>query len=129
MDFPKGLKYTKDHEWVRAEDGEVTVGITQHAADQLGDVTYVEPPELGTSIKKGETAGCVESVKAASDVYAPVSGHVVEVNETLEAQPELVNQSPYEDGWFFKLDGVAKKDLADLLDAKAYTAYVGECEE
>ncbi|MFO7973892.1 MAG: glycine cleavage system protein GcvH, partial [Candidatus Hydrogenedentota bacterium] len=97
MDFPEGLKYTSEHEWIRDDGGDVyTVGITEHPAEQLGDVTYVELPEVGMELDQGQAAGAVESVKAASDVYAPIGGQVSEVNQELESRPELVNQSPYE---------------------------------
>ncbi len=129
MEFPDDLKYTRDHEWVR-DDGDVyVVGVTAYAAEQLGDVTYVELPEAGTSCKQGAHAGTVESVKAASDVYAPVAGRVVEVNEELEGRPELVNESPYELGWFFKLDDVEPAQLRRLMDAATYAAYVGELQQ
>ncbi|MCC6696370.1 MAG: glycine cleavage system protein GcvH [Candidatus Hydrogenedentes bacterium] len=124
--FPKEMKYTKDHEWVREDDGVYTVGITSFAAEQLGDVTYVELPEIGAEVEQGDSAAAVESVKAASDVYAPVGGRVCETNHELEAAPELVNQDPYEQGWFFKLEGVSPAQLKSLLDADAYEKYVGE---
>lgn len=124
--FPKEIKYTKDHEWVREEDGVYTVGITAFAAEQLGDITYVELPEIGAEVEQGDSAAAVESVKAASDVYAPIGGRVSEINHDLEGAPELVNQDPYEQGWFFKLEGVSPAQLKTLLDADAYEKYVGE---
>ncbi len=126
MEFPDDVKYTKDHEWIR-DDGDIfVVGITEYAAQQLGDVTYVELPEFGASLKQGAHAATVESVKAASDVYAPVAGRVAEVNEELEGRPELVNESPYDEGWFFKLHDVEPAQLRRLMDASAYAAYVEE---
>lgn len=124
--FPEDCKYTKDHEWVRESDGVWTVGITAYAAEQLGDVTYVELPEVGAEFKQGDTVSAVESVKAASDVYAPAGGRIAAVNEALENQPELVNQSPHDDGWFFKLDGVNSAELETLMDAEAYEKFVAE---
>lgn len=121
---PEKLFYTKDHEWV-GQDGDVyVVGITDHAQELLGDVTYVELPEPGRTLAAHEEAAVVESVKAASDVYAPVAGTVAAANEAIITQPELVNQAPYGEGWFFKLSGVNAGDLAGLMDAKAYQAFV-----
>ncbi len=123
---PSELKYASSHEWARLEDdGTVTVGITDHAQDALGDVVFVELPEVGATITAGEEAGVVESVKAASDIYAPVSGEVIAVNEVLEEAPETVNDSPYDDGWFFKLKPVHTDELNNLLDADGYDA---QCE-
>jgi glycine cleavage system H protein len=124
--FPDDLMYTEDHEWVRDDGGEYTVGITSYAAEQLGDVTYVEFPESGMEVGRGETVATVESVKAAEDVYAPVAGHVAEVNEALEGEPELVNRDPYGDGWFFRMEDVKASDLKRLMNAEAYTQYVGK---
>ena len=117
------LKYASSHEWARLEeDGTVTVGISDHAQDALGDVVYVETPEVGQTLSAGEEAGVVESVKAASDIYAPISGEVVAVNEALEDEPETVNSSPYDDGWFFKIKPSDESELDKLLDADAYKA-------
>ena len=103
-DLPTELRYAATHEWARLEDdGTVTVGITDHAQEQLGDVVYVEVPEIGLVMTASDEAGVVESVKAASDIYAPVSGEVLEINEGLEEAPEIVNSEPYDDGWFFKI--------------------------
>ncbi len=124
--FPEHLKYTKDHEWLRDDGGVFVVGVTDHAADLLGDVTFVELPAVGMKIRQGSEAATVESVKAAGEVYAPVGGRVSEINEALEDHPELVNQSPYESGWFFKLDDVNKAEIDDLLDAEAYKRFVAE---
>lgn len=117
-------RFTKDHEWIRPEGGLYVVGISAFAAEQLGDVTYVELPKVGRTVKQGEAIAAVESVKAASYVYAPAGGRVAEVNDALADAPELVNQGPYDTGWFFKLDQVDPAELASLMDEKAYTAYV-----
>lgn len=120
-DLPSELKYAATHEWVRVEgDGIVSVGITDHAQDALGDVVFVELPEVGLNLSLGEEAGVVESVKAASDIYAPVSGEVIEVNTVLEDEPETVNNSPYADGWFYKLRISDPAELEELLDAEGY---------
>lgn len=124
--YPDDLKYTNEHEWLREEGGVFTVGITAHAAEQLGDVTYVELPEVDRAVEQGEEVATVESVKAASDIYAPISGTVSEINPALEEQPELVNDSPYDNGWFFKLKECDLSSSADLMDAKAYAAFVEE---
>lgn len=115
------LKYLASHEWARLEDdGTVTVGITDHAQEALGDVVYVETPDVGATVTCGEEAGVVESVKAASDIYSPISGEVIEVNEALEDAPETVNGSPYDDGWFFKVKPSSVDDLDEALDVEAY---------
>jgi len=120
---PSELKYLSSHEWVRVEDdGETAViGITDHAQELLGDVVFVELPEVGTELASGDEAGVVESVKAASDIFAPVSGEVIEINEALEDAPETVNSEPYEDGWFFKVKLSDATELDSLLDADGYT--------
>jgi len=118
---PSELKYVSTHEWARMEeDGTVTVGITDHAQDALGDVVFVELPETGVSLDAGDEAGVVESVKAASDIYAPIDGEVIAVNERLEDEPEVVNADPYNDGWFYKLKPVDAQDLDQLLSAEDY---------
>lgn len=115
------LKYVASHEWIRDEgDGTVTVGITDHAQELLGDVVFVELPETGSDLASGDDAGVVESVKAASDIYAPVSGEVVEINEQLEDAPEQVNSDPYGDGWFFRIKLSDASELEELLTADAY---------
>jgi glycine cleavage system H protein len=120
-DIRNELKYVASHEWIRDEgDGTVTVGITDHAQDLLGDVVFVDLPDVGTDVSAGDDAGVVESVKAASDVYVPLSGEVVEVNEQLEESPELVNSDPYGDGWFFRIKLSDAAELDDLLDADTY---------
>lgn len=118
---PPELYYAKTHEWVRREeDGTVTVGITEHAQDALGDVVYVETPEIGDSIAAGDQAGVVESVKAASDIYAPLTGEVVATNEGLEDAPETVNSDAFNDGWFFKLQPQDISELDALMSAEEY---------
>jgi glycine cleavage system H protein len=115
------LKYIASHEWIRVEDdGTCTVGITDHAQESLGDVVFVELPDVGTELAAGDDAGVVESVKAASDLHSPLSGEIVAVNETLEESPETTNSSPYYDGWFFKIKLSDPTELNDLLDADAY---------
>lgn len=120
------IHYTKSHEWIRVDGDTATVGITTHAAEALGDVVYVEVPAAGKALAKGKEAAVVESVKAASEVYAPVSGTVIEGNQTLADDPALVNKDAMGDGWFFKLTVSDKGELADLLDQAAYDALVAE---
>ena len=120
-EVPVELGYAATHEWAKQdEEGLTVIGISDHAQDALGDIVYVELPEVGQQIVAGEEAGVVESVKAASDIYAPVSGAVAEINDALEDSPETVNQDPYGDGWFFKLKVTDERELDDLLDAEAY---------
>ncbi|SHE90112.1 glycine cleavage system H protein [Modicisalibacter ilicicola DSM 19980] len=120
--IPANLRYTESHEWVQDNgDGTVTIGITDHAQQALGDVVFVELPEVGRSLDTGDEFGVIESVKAASDLYAPLAGEVVEINESLEDAPETVNESPYDDGWILKLKLADSTGLDDLLDADAYT--------
>ncbi len=116
------LKFTKDHEWVRIEGDIATVGITPHAAEQLGDLVFIELPEVGKNFGKGENAAVVESVKAASDVYAPLAGEVTEVNEAIVEDPAKVNADPGDTGWFFKLKLKDAAEAGDLLDEDAYKA-------
>lgn len=124
---PSELKYAASHEWARLEeDGSVTVGISDHAQEALGDVVFVELPEVGSQLAAGDEAGVVESVKAASDIYAPVGGEVIAVNEQLEDEPETVNGDPYGDGWFFRLEAADASELEGLLSADEYTA---RCDE
>jgi glycine cleavage system H protein len=118
--IPSELKYTKSHEWVQINGDEVTVGITEHAQSLLGDLVYVELPDVGEEFAAGDDACVVESVKAASDVYFPVSGEVIETNESLVDDPAQVNTSSYQDGWLFKLKVSDESQLAELLDAEAY---------
>jgi glycine cleavage system H protein len=123
--IPAELKYTKSHEWVRREsDGTVTVGITDHAQDLLGDMVFVELPEPGRVVKAGQECAVVESVKAASDVYSPVSGEVAAVNEVIGDNPELVNKEPYGEGWMMRIKPAAASEVDALLDADAYQALI-----
>lgn len=124
MNFPEEFKYTEDHEWILIEDDVVTIGITDFAQDQLGDIVFVELPEVGDSLEVGKSFGVVESVKAVSDVYAPVSGEVVEVNEELPDDPEVLNNSPYGDGWMIKLKLADTTALDALMDVAAYQEFV-----
>ncbi|MED7789447.1 glycine cleavage system protein GcvH [Francisella sp. 19X1-34] len=119
--IPNELKYTKSHEWIKVEGDEVTVGITEHAQSLLGDLVYVELPEVGEEFSKGDDTCVVESVKAASDVYSPLDGEIIEVNESLVDDPSQVNHAPYKDGWLFKLKISDDSQLADLLTADAYS--------
>ncbi len=127
--IPAELKYVSSHEWIRVEgDGTVTVGITDHAQELLGDVVFVELPEAGADLGTGDDAGVVESVKAASDIYSPLSGEIVAINEALEETPESVNSDPYGDGWFFRIKLNDPAELDELLSAEAY-AELCESEE
>ena len=125
--IPANLKYLDSHEWARVEsDGTVTIGISDHAQGSLGDLVFVEVPEVGKSLSKGGAAAVVESVKAASDVYSPVSGEVVAANDQLGSAPELVNTDPYGQGWLFKIKPSNQAELQQLLDAKAYEKVVAD---
>ncbi len=124
MSIPSDLKYTEEHEWLRAEGDVATVGITHHAQDQLGDVVFVDLPAAGTHLTKGATFGTVESVKAVSDLFAPVSGEVVEVNASLAEKPELVNSDPYGEAWMVKVKLADSGQLADLLSPEDYAKLV-----
>jgi len=126
MNCPEDLKYTKEHEWVRVESGSVIVGITDYAQENLGEVVYVELPEEGSKVFRSEAFGVVESTKAVSDLYAPVSGVVAEINDTLLDSPELINEDPYEDGWMIRIELADPKELNELLDANAYASFVEE---
>ena len=126
-EIPSELKYTKSHEWVRDEDdGSVTIGITDHAQELLGDLVFVELPEVGTEMLAEDAACVVESVKAASDVYMPVSGEVIEVNDQLADAPETINDSPYDDGWLIKVKLSNPDELEDLMDADSYDTEIAE---
>ena len=118
------VKYSKDHEWIAADGDTATIGITEHAQEQLGDVVFVELPAIGKAMKKGESAAVVESVKAASEVYSPVSGEVIAVNKELEGDPALVNRGAEGDGWFMKVKLKDKSELAELMDKAAYDKFV-----
>ncbi|MDF0534023.1 glycine cleavage system protein GcvH [Shewanella yunxiaonensis] len=126
-DIPNELLYTSSHEWVRQEaDGSYTIGITEHAQELLGDMVFVELPDVGDSLDAGDDCAVAESVKAASDIYAPLSGEVIAVNEALEDSPELVNSDAYGDGWFFRIKPSDESELDNLLDAEAYQAVIDE---
>ncbi|GMA60832.1 glycine cleavage system protein GcvH [Alicyclobacillus fastidiosus] len=123
---PSTLKYSKEHEWVRVEGNRAYIGITDFAQDELGDIVYVELPEVGSQLTVNETFGTVESVKTVSDLFAPVSGRVVEVNANLEDAPERVNTSPYEDGWMIVVELQDESELSALLDSSQYQQHVNE---
>lgn len=126
-DLPKNLRYTKEHEWARKnDDGTYTIGITAHAVEQLGDITAVSLPDVGDTIEGGERFGDIDSVKAVSDLYAPMSGEVVEVNTSLEDEPEQINDSPYEGGWMIRVRPVEKADMSELMDAAAYAKLIAD---
>jgi glycine cleavage system H protein len=125
MDFPQDLRYTKDHEWARKSNETITVGITAFAVEQLGDITQVDLPAVGTEVKAGDTLGTIESVKSVSDLFSPVSGKVTKINDQLENSPEMVNESPYEKGWMVEIK-VTGNEYDSLLDSKAYTDLVAE---
>jgi glycine cleavage system H protein len=124
--YPEDLHYTKQHEWVRFSEGAGVVGITDYAQKELGDIVYVDLPRVGTTLEKGKTMGSVESVKAVSDIYAPVSGEVVEINEALSTAPEKLNESPHGDGWLVKIRLSAPGEISGLLSAEDYQKYVAE---
>lgn len=128
MDFPDDLKYSREHEWVLVEGNVATVGISSFAENQLGDVVFIELPAIGDAVAKDEAMGVVESVKAVSDVYSPVSGNVVEVNDDLPDNTEMVNDDPYGDGWMVKIEMSDLSDLDDLMDAEEYQKFIAESE-
>jgi glycine cleavage system H protein len=129
MEFPEDLKYTKEHEWVLIEVGTATVGITDYAQDQLGDIVFVELPAVGDKVSKEDAFGVVESVKAVSDIYAPLSGKVVEVNDDLPDDPEMLNEDPYGDGWIIRIELTDPDEIEDLMTAAEYEQYVAEEKE
>ena len=129
MEFPEGLKYSKEHEWVLVEGTSATIGITEYAQEELGDIVFVELPEVGEKIVKDDPFGAVESVKAVSDIYAPVSGEVLETNEILPDNPETINDDPYGDGWMVRVELSDIDDLKDLMDADEYAEYVAQQKE
>ncbi|HJB79025.1 MAG TPA: glycine cleavage system protein GcvH [Candidatus Nosocomiicoccus stercorigallinarum] len=126
MATPNNLKYSEDHEWVKVDGDTVTIGITEFAQSELGDIVFVELPDEGDEIEKGEDFGSVESVKTVSELYAPVSGEVIEINEELEDSPELVNESPYEEAWMLKIKLSDESQLDELMDAAAYDEMTGQ---
>jgi glycine cleavage system H protein len=126
MEFPEDLKYSKEHEWARLEKEGLVVGITDYAQDSLGEIVYVELPEEGSQVSTSEAFGVVESTKAVSDLYSPVSGTVTEVNDTLLDNPELINEDPYEDGWMIRVAMSDESELEKLMDASEYTTFIEE---
>ncbi len=126
MNIPADLKYSKEHEWIRVEDDVATIGITDYAQEELGDIVNVELPDEGDTFAKDEAFGAVESVKASSEVFSPVGGKVVEVNEPLFDSPEMLNEDPYDEGWMIKLELSDSAELEALMDAEAYQQYIQE---
>ena len=127
MSVPSGYRFTKEHEWLsESSAGKFKIGITDYAQAELGDVVFIDLPEIGRAVKKGESMATVESVKAVSDIYAPIDGKVIEVNSTLSTKPELVNQEPHETGWMVVLEASEPSQSAQLLDASAYEGYLKE---
>jgi glycine cleavage system H protein len=126
MDVPQELRYSTDHEWAKAEDGRLRVGITDYAQDALGDVVFVELPEVGTKVEKGASCSEVESTKSVSEIYAPVSGVIVEVNAELADNPQRLNEDPYGEGWLFVIEPSDEAQLGELLDAEGYRALIEE---
>ena len=124
-EIPSELRYTKSHEWVKSmEDGHLEIGITDHAQEMLGDMVFIELPEVGITVNTGDDCAVVESVKAASDVYAPVSGEIVEVNSLLSDSPETVNSDPYGEGWLYRMQPTDEREIEELLDADGYAEVV-----
>ena len=126
MSVPNDLYYAKTHEWLRTDDGVATVGITDFAQNQLSDITFVELPDVGREVEEGDEVAVVESVKAASDIYAPVAGTIVEVNGDLEDSPDMINASPYDAGWLFKIELRKEEDVDNLMSAEEYTELCDE---
>lgn len=126
MEFPSNLKYTKDHEWVNVEGDSATVGITEFAQSELGEIVFADLPAVGKAFKQHDTLCVVESTKAASDVYSPIAGIVKETNAKLASNPGLLNSKPYQDGWLVKLEGINKSELTGLMDAAQYKALLGD---
>lgn len=129
MDFPEDLKYTKEHEWARLEGNVVAIGITDYAQENLGEIVYVELPEEGAEFSQGEAFGVVESTKAVSDLYSPVSGTVVEINDSLVDNPEIINEDPYEDGWIIRIEMSDPSELNRLLSTAEYAVFIEEEQE
>ncbi|MCU0411379.1 MAG: glycine cleavage system protein GcvH [Bacteroidetes bacterium] len=126
MNVPENLKYTKDHEWIRVEGGFGWVGITEFAQGELGDIVFVELPAVGTKVEQGKTFGTIEAVKAVSELYAPITGEIVEVNKAVQDQPESVNKDPYNNGWMVKIAIANPAEVSALLDAPAYKSLIGK---
>jgi len=124
MAYPKQYRYTKEHEWVDARGDLATIGITDYAQHELGDVVFVELPQVGTQLEQGDELGSIESVKAVSELFAPISGEVVEVNEALSEKPELVNTDPYGDGWMVRIKLATPEEVSELMDAEEYEEYI-----
>ncbi|MCZ2148868.1 MAG: glycine cleavage system protein GcvH [Bryobacterales bacterium] len=124
--YPENFHYTKEHEWVRVDGDTATMGITDHAQKELGDIVYVDLPKTGTAVEQGKTIGSVESVKAVSDIYSPVSGEVVEINEALAAAPEKLNEDPHGEAWLVKIRLGSPEEITSLLSAAEYLSYIGE---
>ena len=120
MNIPQGLRYTKEHEWAGLNGNIVTIGITDYAQGELGDIVFIELPEIGASVEAGSAFGTIEAVKAVADLFAPMSGEIVEINTALEDTPELINQSPYDDGWMVKVKVTDTSEFGKLMDADAY---------
>ena len=129
MDFPEGLKYSKEHEWVLVEDGVAIIGITEFAQGELGDIVFVELPEVGEKISKDDPFGSLESVKAVSDIFAPISGAVVEINDDLKENPETINEDPYGDGWMIKVQMTDMDELKDLMSSDDYAEFIEQQKE
>jgi glycine cleavage system H protein len=126
MNFPENLKYTTDHEWIRIEGQFGWIGITDHAQSELGDIVYIEIPTIGAKIEKGKSFGTIEAVKAVSDLFAPVNGEIVEINDEIKIHPEIVNKDPYGGGWMVKIIIADPTQLTTLLDAQAYKSTIGK---
>ena len=129
MDFPEGLKYSKEHEWVLVEDDVAIIGITEFAQGELGDIVFVELPDVGEKISKDDPFGSLESVKAVSDIFAPISGSVVEINDDLKENPETVNEDPYGDGWMIKVQMTDMDELKDLMSSDDYAEFIEQQKE
>ncbi len=129
MDFPEGLKYSKEHEWVLVEDDVAIIGITEFAQGELGDIVFVELPEVGEKISKDDPFGSLESVKAVSDIFAPISGAVVEINDDLKENPEAINEDPYGDGWMIKVQMTDMDELKDLMSSDDYAEFIEQQKE
>ena len=127
MEIPEGLKYTKDHEWVKMEGDDGIIGITDYAQNELGDIIYLDiTVSIGIDVKKGDTLGSIEAVKTVSDVYCPISGRLLDINLSINDNPSIVNGDPYGDGWIIKIEPSDKSELEDLIDANAYKDLIGE---
>ena len=126
MNLPEDIKYSKEHEWIKVSGNIAIIGVSDYAQDQLGEVVFVELPDEGEEFEKGDAFGVIESVKSVNDIYAPISGRIVEVNDPVADSPEIVNEDPYGEGWLVKIEMTDPKELADLMSAKDYEAYIKE---